>query len=278
MFSKVKNVMSNIIFKTSRKREIRFQDYYVKTLPDSQNAIDIFSEEWSSRFPESANVSAGETTLFEDDRIYWAEDKLGGFKDKSVLELGPLEGAHTWMLEKMGASQISSIESNTRAYMKCLIVKEIMKIRHANFLCGDFVSYLKENSKTFDVCIASGVLYHMSNPVELLYLLGKAARQVFIWTHYFDESLISQNPEVRKKFGPATTISYSGAEYPVYKYEYEKALAWEGFCGGTTRFTHWLTREDIVNCLKAAGFKTFEIGQEQHYHRNGPSMSLVASQ
>lgn len=89
--------------------------------------------------------------------------------DLTVLELGPLEAGHTYMLEKMGARSIVAVEANSRAYLKCLIVKELFELKRAKFLLGDFVAYLKNNTRHFDLCLASGVLYHMQNPAELLF-------------------------------------------------------------------------------------------------------------
>ena len=44
---------------------------------------------------------------------------------KTVLELGPLEGAHTYQLHQRGAN-IVAVEASKQAYLKCLITKEIV--------------------------------------------------------------------------------------------------------------------------------------------------------
>jgi len=49
-------------------------------------------------------------------------------KGKKVLELGPLEGAHTYMLEKAGGD-VLSIEGNHGAYIRCLIVKNFYGLK-----------------------------------------------------------------------------------------------------------------------------------------------------
>jgi hypothetical protein len=41
------------------------------------------------------------------------------------------------------------------------------------FSSGDFVSYLKTAEASFDICLASGVLYHTINPAELIYLISR---------------------------------------------------------------------------------------------------------
>ena len=53
-----------------------------------------------------------------------------------MLELGPLEGAHTYMLDRAGASEVVAIEGNTRAFLKCLITKELLSMPSARFLVG----------------------------------------------------------------------------------------------------------------------------------------------
>lgn len=118
-------------------------DEYVMSEPSDQNALDIFQGEWSSKLPSQAGeLRAGQISLFEDGRILWAEKKVGGFEGCKIIELGPLEAGHTYMLEKRAANSILAIEANTRAYLKCLIVKEILNLERSRFLPGDFVKYL----------------------------------------------------------------------------------------------------------------------------------------
>ena len=73
--------------------------FYVTRCPTNQNIIDIFAGDWSTAMPEEGNCisSPGKSRLFDDQRIYWAEEVLGGFAGTNVLELGPLEGHHSYM-------------------------------------------------------------------------------------------------------------------------------------------------------------------------------------
>lgn len=253
-------------------------DQYIKSAPSPQNAIDIFKGEWASKFPDPfTDLKAGSSMLFEDPRILWAAEQLGGVKDKNVLELGPLEAGHTYMLERLGAASILSIEANTRAYLKCLIVKEMLELRRANFLCGDFVHYLRNNNDKFDMVIASGVLYHMKNPVELIALLSKVTDKFFIWTHYYDLEIISKNTFIpENKFGDSTTFEYKGFRHELHRYEYDKALDSLGFCGGSDQFSNWMTREDILACVKHFGFDDIQVGFDHQEHPNGPAFCLSA--
>src|SRR5215213_6466535 len=112
-------------------------DAYVRSAPSNQHALDIFKGEWAAILPAPFNdLRAGNLNLFYDNRAYWALNELGGCQGQRVLELGPCEGQHSYMLEQWGAASITSIEANTRAYLKCLIVKEVLGLQRVHFLCG----------------------------------------------------------------------------------------------------------------------------------------------
>ncbi len=252
---------------------------YVTALPHPQNAIDILQGEWRCQLPEPlAHFKAGTLPLFEDERIQWLAAELGGLEDMTVLELGPLEGAHSYILEQAGAKSITAIEANTQAYLKCLIVKELLDLKRVKFLCGDFMAYLREETgPTFDLGVACGVLYHMQNPVELIALLAKQCRQsIFLWTHYYDETLISQDPRTVYKHTGQTKAEYEGFEHTLYRYEYQEAKYMPGFSGAGTAFTHWLSRKDIIDCLAHFGFGEIKIGFDETHYRNGPALALIA--
>lgn len=252
-------------------------DGYVRTAPCSQNALDIFKGEWTSALPgEYSTLQAGTACLFEDARIEWAAQTLGGFENKHVLELGPLEGGHTAMIEKLGAASVTAIEASTRAYLKCLITKEILSLRRTRFLCGDLLEYLRTNTTRFDICVASGVLYHMRHPVELLARLAERTDRLFLWTHYYDPFLIARQESVAERFRGSTPAEYAGFAHTLYRYEYRHALEWTGFCGGSESYAYWLNRGDILACLGRFGFDEIHVGCEDPHFHHGPCFALVA--
>jgi hypothetical protein len=252
-------------------------DQYIKTFPTHQNALDIFKEEWSSKLPPPhSELTTGNIPLFQDRRMSWAIEQMGGVKECKILELGPLEGGHTYMFESMGANSILSIEANTRAYLKCLITKEILNLKHTSLLLGDFVAYLKNPQDSFDMCIASGVLYHMQNPAELIHLISKISNKIMIWTHYYDRTLLENNPNINEsKFSDTVHEEYEGFKHVLYRQNYQEALGWGGFCGGSENFSMWMTRQDILSCLKYFGFNEIKVEFEQPTHPNGPCFCLV---
>jgi len=253
-------------------------DLYVHTKPNNQSIIDIFANEWSSAMPDDSGLvtQPGQARLFDDGRIKWAAENFGGFNGLYILELGPLEGGHSYMLQKMGAKEVISVESNTRAFLKCLCIKEIFELNKVKFKLGDFVAFLKETDARFDLVIASGVLYHMMNPIELLELISKVTDRVFLWTHYYDKEIIAENPNLSHKFGPLKTFEYNGEVYLAAEQAYKSALKWVGFCGGTQPKSKWLCRESIIKCLRNFGFKDITVGFEDRKHPNGPAFAVCA--
>jgi hypothetical protein len=252
-------------------------DAYLSSAPSDQNALDIFENDWSSRFPERwSNLKAGNAALFEDPRIEWAIRELGGVDKKTVLELGPLEGGHSYMLEKAGADQVFAVEGNTRAYLRCLVSKEILQLKRVRYRCGDFGKYLKATTEKFDVVFASGVLYHQLEPMQLISDIANIAPAVFIWTHYFRADLVATNPAIAHRVGPPEARRLDGLKYVQYRYSYEGALEWNGFCGGSQSICYWMPREDILAGLRHFGFRDISIGFDAPDHANGPSFALVA--
>src|SRR5437763_7974065 len=117
--------------------------------PSAQNAVDLFQGKWASDLSEVAPklVSGGSPLFRTDDRPRLAGLTLGNadgrFDGMSVLELGPLEGAHSFQLQLLGAANVVAVEANTEAFLKCLIVKEIAGLDRVRFLLGDFTAYLE---------------------------------------------------------------------------------------------------------------------------------------
>ena len=252
-------------------------DAYASGAPSAQAAVDVFAGEWSSALPAHLGVTAGQAALFDDARIHTAIEWLGGdLTGRRVLELGPLEGGHTSMLDAAGA-EVLAVEANARAFLKCLVVKELLDLRRSHFVRGDFMAYLEQAEERFDVLVASGVLYHMTDPVKALRLMAARSDQLVLWTHYFDESGVSA-ASLEQQFGAEPeTIEDDGATYTLHPRDYyPSSLQWGGFCGGPETFARWMERGDILDALARLGFDDVSVGQETHEHRSGPNFLVLA--
>jgi hypothetical protein len=253
-------------------------DSYIRVAPSRQAVLDIFDGEWSSAMPGDSSLVTrpGTAALFEDARITTADAVLGPFKGLKILELGPLEAGHSYMCQALGAESVVSIESNSRAFLKCLCIQNVFNLDRVTFRYGDFNEYLRKEKPKFDVALASGVLYHMIEPLQTLQLLSDASDRLFLWTHYYDEAIVQAAPQVKKLFTATNVAHFMGRSYQLHKREYQEALNWKGFCGGSTAFAHWLTRDGLLDALTALGYAKLDISFDAPDHPNGPALAICA--
>lgn len=250
-------------------------DCYNTAPPSAQAAVDLFAGEWVSSLP---GVQSGTIPLFNDGRVVWGCEALGGVKGQRVLELGPLEGAHTHtLLENLGCREVVAVEANSRAYLKCLVAKEVLGMTNAHFLYGDVSAFLENSRERYDLILASGILYHMREPLKLLALIAEHTDRCIIWTHYYDAEVINAQPVLKTRFFPHGTTSWGDMSAPVWRFEYQEALQSSLFCGGSAPFALWLERQTILDTLKKLGFTRIEVAQESTSHPNGPCFTLAAS-
>jgi hypothetical protein len=244
--------------------------------PSLQAAVDAAPCAWASELP-LPGVKAGHVNLFTDPRVEWAIDALGGVGGATCVELGPLEGGHSYMLEQAGADRVTAIEANMDAYLKCLIVKEILGLERCSFLCGDAVEYLRVTEEPFDVGWCAGFLYHMTEPVQLIDLLSQRASRLYMWTQYYDADKLP--PEVRNgpfANGQVTEAVHKGYRHHLHRHEYGYSTRLRGFWGGTRTHSNWLTLDDILGALEHFGWRDIQT-QVDERHQNGPAVNLVAT-
>jgi hypothetical protein len=250
---------------------------FTSAAPNPQTALDLFKGEWASSLPAPyEQLQAGTAPLFTDPRVRVVIERLGGIEGKRVIELGPLEGGHSYMLDRAGAREVVAIEANSRAFLKCLVTKELLGMPSVRFQHGDFIAYLRTLPERADLVLASGVLYHTVNPVELIARIAATSDTAFFWTHYYDERLFSGNYATADRVVRGTTAEYDGYVHHLYRYDYRAALAWKGFCGGSRPYANWLSREDILGALRLFGLTELEIRDEQLDHPHGPALSVLA--
>jgi len=254
---------------------------YSSDEPNELNAFELFEASWSTLYNNHSGglLTKGNFNGTNDDRIKWLSQKIK-LVGSRVLELGPLEAAHTLMLEKEGAN-VLSIEANVGAFLRCLVVKNQFNLK-SKFLLGDFNKLIDEESK-FDLVLASGVLYHMSNPVAFLEKFSKCSERIFLWTHYFDMDLSKWNPILKEqlengKWNHKTPeiVNYSGLDVKIVKQQYGDSLGWSGFCGGPDEYSYWIEKNDLLALLEKLGYSKIDIAFDNVAHQNGPSFCVIA--
>jgi hypothetical protein len=251
-------------------------DQYELKKPAHQNAIDALPG-WNSAFPPQFGLTAGKHHLYADGRIEWALQTFGPIEDKTVLEVGPLEGMHTYRLNLGRPARLDAIEANRLCFLRCLVTDQVLNIDRATFYLGDIQEWLKSDEIHYDLAIASGVLYHMSEPAEFLKSLSLRADAVFIWTHFFLDEAMPVGDVRRIPFsGKVETRIVEDVAVRHYERSYQHANTNASFCGGMADRHFWLHRDDILTLLAKLGYNEIVIKEEELDHSGGPCFSLFA--
>ncbi len=247
---------------------IRFE----RRAPSPQNAVDIFRDRWASDLSRVLGVSGtGTVPLFAgDDRPGMAATafgKGGRLDGLDVLELGPLEGGHTYQLEKLGARSITAVEASVEAYLKCLVVKEELRLHRSRFLLGDVPEFLLGNERRFDIVFCSGILYHMADPLLLIREISRTADNCFVWTHYYDKDNHRLMHYPRERALDGFTATYWSHTYG------DKTTA---FWGGNQESAAWLERETLYAAFRHFGMTDIVELRDDTTFVNGPNVCFTA--
>ena len=212
--------------------------------------------------PFGAAAYAGKRTepgVIPDPRIV-AFDERFGLAGKHVLEVGCFEGIHTIALAER-ADRVTAIDARIENVVKTIV-------RCALFAQHPLVTVLdledpagSEDLLAADLCHHVGVLYHLSDPVAHLRLLGRTTSAgLMLDTQYTLPADATEEYES------------GGRSYRVRPY---RELGREDVFSGMEPVSRWLTLEDIEAVLRESGFGTVEV-VERRNERNGPRVWLFA--
>lgn len=257
------------------KNELKAFDSYENRAPSAQNCIDLIPG-WNTHFPPEVGVVAGDVIHFADDRIIWALDRFGDVRNQNVLEIGPMEGAHSALLESYGAN-VTAVEASKSGFLKCLITKEIVGLSRTRFLLGDCIPFLEENEARYDFIVASGVLYHMRDPLRFLEAIAKRTNKLFLWTSCIAEAAKEETPETEVYRREREDVTFRGHPVTLYRRGYLGAQDTAQFCGGIFDDPRWMDRSSLLECLRLLGFTKMEIAHEMKPLPLEPSLSIFAS-
>lgn len=258
-----------------------FSHEFAVEAPNPQQTLDIFRGQWITAFPDDLEVTTGWVNHFDpvvDTRVPWADGVIpAGIRGKSILELGPFEGYHTAMFQEFGARSVTSVEASRTAYLKCLVVKQVLGL-DAEILYGDVPAFLAASEDEFDVVWASGILYHQAEPVQFLEAVASRGQYVFLHTHFYDESTISKQG-IRSRFDVRRDeiVEWRGRSMHLHRYEYETDTSQGVFAGGPRTYAMWMERDDIEFILREMGFSHIEVGVVDYENPAGPGLFLLAA-
>lgn len=248
----------------------------VEAAPSDQNAVDLFGDTWASAIP-LPGVTSGPGALFTDPRVAWLLDGVGPLDGMDVLELGALEGGHTAMLLKRGAAHVTAIEANASAFLRCLVAQNLLGLSRAKFMLGNFEKLLERRGTRFDLILASGVLYHLQDPLRVLQDIVASTDRVCIWSHFYDPAGIRSAFGGRNPFsGRCWPRSLGGSTLTYHELDYGKLRRSRLFRGGVGATAIWLELDEVVSFLQTSGFAV-EVGHHARETPGGPAACVRAT-
>jgi hypothetical protein len=178
---------------------------------------------------------------------------------KTILELGSLEGAHTFILaERPGVQRVLSLEGRERNLRKARFVQELLRIRNAEFAQANLEQADLAGFGKFDAVFCSGLLYHLPEPWKLIEQLPTIAPASFIWTQYAaQEEAMEVGHGLRGKIH-----GEGGPDEPL---------------SGMSATSIWLTLPSLCELLSASGYTKIDIIHDDPAHANGPAVTIGAT-
>lgn len=137
---------------------------------------------WASQFVIDGETYGGDLCYDDDERIAFFRDSFPGVH--SVLDLGSLEGAHSFALAAMPGVRVLGIDGRASNVEKARFVQSALGVDNVSFAQANVEASSLLQFGDFDAVFCSGLLYHLSEPWRCLEQIAAITSRLFIWTHY----------------------------------------------------------------------------------------------
>ena len=220
------------------------------------------TERMANRFYRPAQLGGQPMPRGGDERVKYLLYFLD-VRGLRVLELGPRDGHHSIMLEKMGAREIVSIEGRRENLETCLRAKERYGLEKTTFYLGDIEELAAGRVEppfagTFDLVFCTGLLYHLTDPGRALEWCRRQAPALFLQTHYVEEAALERYWS--SGFGDGV-YRHRGHDYRVKLFREEA----DNIRSGLSEQSVWLYERDLLALIREAGFARVSVlGKDVH--------------
>ncbi|MBK7392381.1 MAG: class I SAM-dependent methyltransferase [Chloracidobacterium sp.] len=212
---------------------------------------------WVTKFTIDGVDTGGAFDAMNDVRVTQFFDH---FTDvKTVLELGSLEGGHSFAIAKgRGVERVVAIEARKANIEKAMFIQSLLGDSRVTFIETNLEKVDLTAMGRFDAVFCSGLLYHLPEPWDLIERLAKITDKIFIWTQYACEN------EAKK-----ISDGYRGKWY--------REGGWLDPLSGISKYSFWLSMGSLLKLLTVNGFDKVAIIDNNLNHPNGCSVTLAAS-
>jgi SAM-dependent methyltransferase len=228
-------------------------------MSDSQNLAEQFAAlgPWTYQFQIGGEIYGGPISAEGDVRV----ERFFRYapEAKTILELGALEGAHSFILaERPGVDRVVALEGREANLRKARFVQNLLEVRNVEFIQANLEHTDLARLGKFDAVFCCGLLYHLPEPWKLVEQLPRVAPVLYIWTQYARE-------EEARDVGPGWRGKIhieGGADEPL---------------SGMSATATWLTVQSLRDLLRASGYKQVEVIYDDPAHPNGPAVTIGAT-
>lgn len=212
---------------------------------------------WIYQFQIGGKIYGGPISAEGDVRV----ERFFSFvpEPKTILELGALEGAHSFILaERPGVQCVVAVEGREGSLRKARFVQNLLAIPNVEFVQANLEHTDLAQFGKFDAVFCCGLLYHLPEPWKLLEQLPSVAPVLYIWTQYArEEEARDVGPGLRGKIHVE-----GGADEPL---------------SGMSATATWLTIQSLRDVLGTSGYQRVEVIYDDPAHANGPAVTIGAS-
>jgi SAM-dependent methyltransferase len=175
-----------------------------------------------------------------------------------ILELGALEGAHSFILaEHPGVKRVVALEGREANLRKARFVQELLRIGNVEFAQTNLEHAELSTFGKFDAIFCCGLLYHLPEPWKLIEQCASVAPLLFIWTQYAAEN---EAHDMGRRLRGKIHVE-GGADEPL---------------SGMSATATWLTLDSLRALLAASGYGSVEVIHDDPEHANGPAVTIGA--
>jgi hypothetical protein len=177
----------------------------------------------------------------------------------NILELGALEGAHTFILaERPGVKRVLALEGREVNLRKARLIQNLLQVRNVEFAQANLEERDLAAFGKFDAIFCSGLIYHLPEPWKLIEKLPAIAPSLFIWTHYAPDA----DAEVISNGLRGKILGEGGSEEPL---------------SGMSPTSMWLTLGSLITSLTKSGYRSIHVIHNDLTHSNGPAVTIGAT-
>ncbi len=213
-------------------------------------------EPWVTKFEIDGLKYGGDFDAMNDARIAQFFEAFPTVR--TVLELGSLEGGHSFALARNpSVEKVVAVEVRDKNIEKAKFVQSLLNDKKVEFVEADVEKTDLTGLGTFDAVFCSGILYHLLQPWGLIGQCRVVSPRIFIWTQYACEN-------EAKKFSHK------------YRGKWHREGGWRDALSGASKWAFWLSMGSLLNLLTMNGYSDIEIIENNLEHPNGCAVTLAA--